>query len=51
MNLLELFCNVYDIEELYQLDIFEKEKFIDILIDCINNTNKYPKSKELLKLL
>jgi len=51
MDLLEFFCDAYDIKELSQLDVFEKEEFIDFISNNVNNNDKYPKSKELLKLL
>jgi len=51
MDLLEFFCDVYDINELSQLEVFEKEGFIDFISKNVNNNDKYPKSKELLKLL
>jgi len=51
MDLLEFFCDAYDIEELSQLEVFEKEGFIDFISKNVNTNDKYPKSKELLKLL
>ena len=51
MDLLEFYCDVYDIDELSQLEVFEKEGFIDFISNNVNNNDKYPKSKELLKLL
>jgi len=51
MDLLEFYCDVYDINELSQLEVFEKEGFIDFISNNVNNNDKYLKSKELLKLL